>query len=72
MREESAAEVMKTCMVYRLYGDNTESLVTDAERLKSHAEKGGILGVEKSEWLGQLELENPLKAGGCPRRTITA
>ena len=62
MREEAAAEVMKSCTVYRLYGDNTEGMVMDANELKAHAAKGGIFGVEKVEWTAHLERENPLKA----------
>lgn len=62
MREEAAAEVMKSCTVYRLYGDDTEGMVMDASELKDHAAKGGIFGVEKDEWKAALERQNPLKA----------
>ena len=62
MREEAATEVMKTCSVYRLYGDNTEGLVLDAKEIHDHAAKGGIFGVEKVEWKAALERENYLKA----------
>ena len=48
MREDAAAEVMKSCQIYRLYGDDTEGLVLDAKEIKEHAAKGGIFGVEKS------------------------
>ena len=62
MREEAAAEVMKSCTVYRLYGDNTDGMVMDASDLKAHAAQGGIFGVEKVEWKAALERDNPLKA----------
>ena len=62
MREEAAAEVIKSCAVYRLYHDDTEGLVMDANDLKAHAAKGGIFGVEKLEWKAALERDNPLKA----------
>ena len=62
LREETAAEIMKTCSVYRLYSDNTEGLVLDAKEIHDHAAKGGILGVEKVEWKAALERENYLKA----------
>lgn len=62
MREEAAAEVMKSCQIYRLYGDDTEGLVLDAKEIKDHAAKGGIFGVEKAEWTAMLERQNPLKA----------
>ena len=61
MREEAAAEVMKSCQIYRLYGDDTEGLVLDAKEVPDHAAKGGIFGVEKSEWKAMLERQNPLK-----------
>ena len=62
MREEAAVEVMKSCQIYRLYGDDTEGLVLDAKEIKDHAAKGGIFGVEKGEWTAMLERQNPLKA----------
>ena len=62
MREEAAAEVMKSCQIYRLYGDDTEGLVLDAKEIKEHAAKGGIFGVEKADWVSVLEKQNPLKA----------
>ena len=61
MREEAAAEVMKSCTVYRLYGDDSEGMVMDASELKDHAAQGGIFGVEKVEWKAALERQNPLK-----------
>ena len=62
MREDAAAEVMKSCQIYRLYGDDTEGLVLDAKEIKEHAAKGGIFGVEKADWVAELEKTNPLKA----------
>ncbi len=37
MREDAAAEVMKSCTIYRLYADNTEGMVMDAAEIKAHA-----------------------------------
>ena len=69
MREEAAAEVMKSCTVFRLYGDNTESRVQDASELKDHAQKGGLFGVEKVEWKAALEREKlPQVCGDVYRR----
>ena len=62
MREEAAAEVMKHCTVFRLYGDNTEGRVLNASELKDHAAKGGLFGVTKAEWADFHARENPLKA----------
>ena len=53
---------MKSCQIYRLYGDDTEGLVLDAKEIKEHAAKGGIFGVEKADWVAELEKQNPLKA----------
>lgn len=62
MREEAAAEVMKSCTIYRLYGDDTEGMVLKASEIKDHAAQGGIFGVEKVDWKTALERQNPLKA----------
>ena len=61
MNEAVALEVMQNCNVYLLYSDNTESMATDKSQIASHAAKGGIFGVEKVEWIQQLEKENYLK-----------
>lgn len=62
LREEAASEVMKSCTIYRLYGDNTEGMVMDASEVNVHAAKGGIFGVVKQDWIVMIEKENPLKA----------
>ena len=62
MREEAATEVMKSCTIYRLYGDDTEGMVMTAAEIKPHADKSGIFGVEKVDWIAALERQNPLKA----------
>lgn len=50
-----AAEVMQSCTVYRLYGDDTEGMVMDESELARHAADGGIFGVEKVNWVAYLE-----------------
>ena len=62
MRQEAAAEIMKTCTVYCLYGDDSEGILLSADQLEAHALQGGIFGIEKTEWIAKLERENPLKA----------
>lgn len=54
MREKAAMAAMKTCAVYCLYNDNTESRALNADELHAHAAKGGIFGVEKEEWARAL------------------
>ncbi len=61
MDESAALKVMQSCNVYLLYSDNTEGLVTDKSEIAAHAAKGGIFGVEKVEWVQQLEKGNHLK-----------
>ena len=61
MNETAALEVMQNCNVFLLYSDNTESMATDKAQIAAHAAKGGIFGVEKVEWIQQLEKENYLK-----------
>ncbi len=39
-----------------------DGLVLDANEIKEHAAKGGIFGVEKADWVAELEKQNPLKA----------
>ncbi len=60
MNETAALEVMQNCNVFLLYSDNTESMATDKSQIAAHAAKGGIFGVEKVEWIQQLE-KNYLK-----------
>lgn len=55
MREAVAAEVMKSCTIYRLYADDTEGLIMDASELSEHAAQGGIFGVEKVDWAATKE-----------------
>lgn len=50
MRKTAARKVIKHCSVYRLFSDNAESLVASNGDLLSHAENGGIFGVEKDTW----------------------
>ena len=61
MNEAATLEVMQNSNVFLLYSDNTESMATDKTQIASHASKGGIFGVEKVEWIQQLEKENYLK-----------
>ena len=62
LRAEAAGEVMRSCTIYRLYGNDTEGMVLDASEIKDHAAKGGIFGVVKQDWSAVMEQENPLKA----------
>ena len=43
------------------YADSSESMATDKAQIATHVAKGGIFGVEKVEWIQQLEKENYLK-----------
>lgn len=41
--------------VYRLYEDDSEGMVMDANEIQCHAADGGIFGVEKVDWMAYLE-----------------
>lgn len=43
--------------IYRIYEDNTEGAVLNADEITEHAAQGGIFGVEKEAW--QRHLEKP-------------
>ena len=60
MREEVAAEVMKSCAIYRLYEDDTEGMVEGDADFNDHVEQGGIFGIEKVDWKAELERQNSL------------
>ncbi|MGI6316430.1 MAG: YodL domain-containing protein [Christensenellales bacterium] len=40
----------ENAVIYRLYPDGTEGAVENIEDLRSHAETGGIFGIEKTSW----------------------
>lgn len=42
--------VNANALVYRLYPDGTEAMVESVEELSSHAENGGLFGIEKVDW----------------------
>ena len=51
LRQEAAEQLFhEDVSVYRIYEDGTEGLVTDLEDLQTHAEKGGLFGMEKETW----------------------
>lgn len=64
MREETAKAALADgqCDVYRLYANNTDRIAPTAEIIEEHAEKGGIFGVNRSDWMVVLEKENYLKS----------
>ena len=41
--------------IYHLYPDDTEGAVESVEDLRSHAETGGIFGIEKDDWKALIE-----------------
>jgi len=62
MKEAAALEVMNSCTIYCLYGDDTECMVDHAHKVKEHAAQGGIFGVEKLDWLAYLDREKGVKS----------
>lgn len=63
MREEAAVKLWGSdiCPVYRLYEDDSEGMIMDADEFRSHAEVGGIFGIEKVDWLRILEKDSLVK-----------
>jgi len=63
MHEEAAMTVFEKpdCEVFKLYGDNSESLIVEPSEIAEHAKKGGIFGVTKETWVASIERENYLK-----------
>jgi len=57
MREAAAVKLWDSdvCPVYRLYEDDSEGMIMDADEFRSHSGVGGIFGVEKVDWLRVLE-----------------
>ena len=53
--------------IYRIYGDNTEGAVLNADEISEHAAQGGIFGVEKKAW--QRHLEKPQKEQEAAEQT---
>ena len=45
--------------IYRIYEDNTEGAVLNADEITEHAAQGGIFGVEKEAWQRHLEKPQP-------------
>lgn len=59
LQEEAARRLFENegVEIYRIYEDNTEGAVLNADEITEHAAQGGIFGVEKEAW--QRHLEKP-------------
>ncbi|SFE36118.1 antirestriction protein ArdA [Peptostreptococcus sp. D1] len=57
LREAAAMQIFdkENTAIYRLYPDDTEGAVESVEDLRSHAETGGIFGIEKDAWKALAE-----------------
>lgn len=49
LRENKAKSLFKEIQLYKLYGDNTESVVESIEEIAEHTSDGGIFGIEISD-----------------------
>ena len=56
LREEAARRLFENegVEIYRIYEDNTEGAVLNADEITEHAAQGGIFGVEKEAWQRHL------------------
>lgn len=51
LRKESAEKwFQENLPIYCLYEDDSECLVNNLEEIESHAENGGLFGIEKGDW----------------------
>ena len=61
LQEEAARRLFENegVEIYRIYEDNTEGAVLNADEITEHAAQGGIFGVEKEVWQRHLEKPQP-------------
>ena len=61
LQEEAARRLFENegVEIYRIYEDNTEGAVLNADEITEHAAQGGIFGVEKEAWQRHLEKPQP-------------
>ena len=52
LQEAAATELFEKedMQIFLLHGDGSESIADSAEDIKSHADRGGIMGVHKEDW----------------------
>lgn len=52
LRKAAATELFEKedMQIFLLHGDGSESIADSAEDIKSHADRGGIMGVHKEDW----------------------
>ena len=71
LQEEAARRLFENegVEIYRIYEDNTEGAVLNADEITEHAAQGGIFGVEKEAW--QRHLEKPQQEQEAAEQTAT-
>ena len=71
LQEEAARRLFENegVEIYRIYEDNTEGAVLNADEITEHAAQGGIFGVEKEAW--QRHLEKPQQEQEAVEQTAT-
>ncbi|MCM1219219.1 MAG: YodL domain-containing protein [Lachnospiraceae bacterium] len=57
LRETAAAHLFEKedMQIFRLYGDGGEGIIGSVDEIHDHAEKGGIFGVHKEDWIALCE-----------------
>lgn len=55
-----ATNLFEKAETFLLYSDNTEAAVNTTEEIKSHLERGGIVGIEIDTWHKIQCLESPI------------
>ena len=74
LRETAATELFEKedMQIFLLHGDGSESIADSAEDIKSHADRGGIMGVHKEDWEALREYREMKQelAEGAPAKEV--
>ena len=74
LQETAATELFEKedMQIFLLHGDGSESIADSAEDIKSHADRGGIMGVHKEDWEALREYREMKQelAEGAPAKEV--
>ena len=74
LQEAAATELFEKedMQIFLLHGDGSESIADSAEDIKSHADRGGIMGVHKEDWEALREYREMKQelAEGAPAKEV--
>ena len=74
LQETAATELFEKedMQIFLLHGDGSESIADNAEDIKSHADRGGIMGVHREDWNALCEYREMKQelAAGAPEKEM--